>query len=90
MLRTTTASSFQRAWAELEEATKDPGCPKVKSLVATLRAWSRPLLTFCRTRVTNDRIESANMTANNLERIGRNYTNYLTRILSFMVAQQAS
>lgn len=93
LLRTTDTSGFQRAWAELEHAVKATRMPEAKSLFATLRAWRRPLLTFCRTRVTNARSEAANLTAKNLKRIGRGYTNhanYRTRILLYTAARRVS
>lgn len=85
LLRSTHIIGLERDWAELEHAVKATRMPATKSLFVTLRAWRRPLLTFCRTLVTNVRGE-ADLTAENHKHIGRdntNYANYRTGILLY-------
>lgn len=44
--------------------------------VRTLKMWRSELLVFCRARLTNSRSDAVNLTATNMKRIGRRYTNH--------------
>ncbi|AXH94828.1 ISL3 family transposase [Ornithinimicrobium avium] len=79
-------ASFQRHWARLASAVRATRLPEPASLMRTLRAWRRELLTFCRSRVTNARTEAANLTAKTIKRVGRgyrNHDNYRCRIIGY-------
>ena len=71
---------------DCEGPVKPTWVPQAESLFTTLKVWRRPLLTFCRTRVSNTRSETTNLTAKNIKRISRGYTDhahYRTRILIY-------
>ena len=86
LLRTTDIHEFQYRWSVLEKSVKATKMVEAKSLFRTLTAWRRELLVFIRTRLTNAKSESANLTAKNLKQIGRGYRNhdhYRVRILLY-------
>ena len=92
LLWATETSSFQQSCAAPEHVVKAIRMPEAKSLCTALRPWRRPLLTHFRSQVTNARSEAAHLTAKNLKRIGRGYTNhanYRTRTLLYTAAQKA-
>lgn len=88
LLKTTNIDDFQRRWAVLERSVKASKLKEARSLFGTLKMWRKELLVFCRTRLTNARSEAANLTAKNMKRIGRGYTNHGNYRLRILLSTQ--